>query len=128
MRSFRFDTAAGVIHTKVTILGPAREDDLTFALDTGASRSVISWPAAVDLGLRPEGASAGTEIITGSGVEYCPLLRVSRISALGQARLDFRILCHAFPPKLHLQGLLGLDFLAGRVLTVDFRRGNVRLG
>ena len=60
---------------------------------------------------------------TGSGVEFVPRLAVRRIEALGQTRTDFGVLGHTLPSSAGVDGLLGLDFLEGRMLTIDFREG-----
>ena len=45
----------------------------------------------------------------------------------GQERVDFAVLGHTLPPSAGVDGLLGLDFLRGQSLTVDFRTGHVTL-
>ena len=127
MTQCRFDPREGVIRLRVQVVGPTGSCDFTFALDTGASTSLLSWQGALYLGYTPEMTTKRRAIVTGSSVEYCPELRVHRIVALGRARSDFPILCHTLPPQARLQGLLGLDFLAGSRLSVDFRKGVVRL-
>lgn len=37
-------------------------------------------------------------------------------------------MAHELPRRFEGDGLLGLDFLRGRVLTLDFLRGRVSLG
>ena len=64
---------------------------------------------------------------TGSGVEVVPRIKLSKIAVLGVERTDFLVLCHALPPGLGVDGLLGLDFLRGRSLSIDFRNGTVTL-
>jgi hypothetical protein len=39
--------------------------------------------------------------------------------------MPFSVLAHTLPPSAGVDGLLGLDFLRGQVLTVDFRSGRV---
>lgn len=36
-------------------------------------------------------------------------------------------LCHDLPAEVRVDGLLGLDFLRGRRLTLDFRTGRLSL-
>lgn len=64
---------------------------------------------------------------TGSGVVQAPELTVSRIAALDQERTDFPLLAHTLPPTATVDGLLGLDFLRGHVLHIDFRIGQLSL-
>ena len=127
MKARSFDPRAGVVHVQVRLTGPGGEGIFTFALDTGATRSMLSWEAALQLGCAPGSAAQRVEIVTGSGVEYCPEVRVGLAEALGVSRTGFPMLCHNLPPQAKLQGLLGLDFLEGRVLTADFRKGRISL-
>jgi hypothetical protein len=56
-----------------------------------------------------------------------PTVAVTRLLALGHTRTDFEIAALAPPPALTVDGLLGLDFLRGHVLTLDLARGRVGL-
>jgi hypothetical protein len=75
----------------------------------------------------PALAAAQVRITTASGVEYAPYLPVLRLSALGQGRTNFLVVGHTLPPGAPIDGLLGLDFLRGQVLTIDFRAGQITL-
>jgi predicted aspartyl protease len=98
------------------------------ALDTGATATVVNIAMLVAVGYDPALAPTRLQVTTGSGVEYAPPVTLSRIQALGQERLDFPVLGHTLPPSAGVDGLLGLDFLRGQSLTVDFRSGHVTLG
>lgn len=63
----------------------------------------------------------------GNGVEIVPRLILNRFSALGHHRLGFRVLAHSLPPAAGIDGLLGLDFLRGCMLTMDFRGATITL-
>lgn len=95
---------------------------------TPARRSrVISAAALVTAGYDPALAPSRVQVTTGSGVEYAPLVPVSRLKALGQERISFPVLCHTLPPSAGVDGVLGLDFFRGLTLTVDFRLGQITL-
>jgi hypothetical protein len=64
---------------------------------------------------------------TGSGVAYASHIRVSRIAALGEEKVGFPVVCYTLPPAAAIDGLLGLDFLRGRRLAIDFREGLIEL-
>jgi len=98
------------------------------ALDTGATATAVNIAMLVAVGYDPALAPTRLQVTTGSGVEYAPPVTLSRIQALGQERLDFPVLGHTLPPSAGVDGLLGLDFLRGQSLTVDFRSGHVTLG
>lgn len=100
---------------------------MRLALDTGATTTLLNWDIAVIAGYDPALIVERTQITTGSGVEFCPLLRVEMLEALGQRRKQFKVLCHTLPPSARVDGLLGLDFLRSRDLWVNFRTGVLTL-
>jgi hypothetical protein len=61
------------------------------------------------------------------GVEFVPRLTIDRLEALGQQRQSIPVLCHTLPPTAPVDGLLGLDFIRGQCLTIDFRAGQITL-
>lgn len=97
------------------------------ALDTGATRTMINVAHLVAAGYDPSLELDRVQVTTGSGVEFAALVKVNRIVALGQERLDLPVLAHTLPPTAGIDGLLGLDFLRNRLLEIDFRRGILSL-
>ncbi len=79
------------------------------------------------IGYDPALAPDRVQVTRGSGVEYVPRLPISRLEALGQERADFPVLGHTLPPSASIDGLLGLDFLRGRILNLDFVQGLITL-
>lgn len=122
-----FDPQQGLIVVSAELWGPTGSVVLRLALDTGATATLVSSAMLVGVGYDPALAPARVQITTGSGVEYVPRVTLSRIVALGQERVDFAVLGHTLPPSAGVDGLLGLDFLRGQNLTVDFRVGRVTL-
>ena len=94
---------------------------------TGATSTVISVALLVAVGYDPALVSERVQITTGSGVEFAPRVTLDKIVTLGQERMGFPVLGHTLPPSAGVDGLLGLDFLRGQQLTVDFRNGQVTL-
>ncbi len=88
---------------------------------------MINFGLLVALGYDPALPPQRLQITTGSGVEYAPRFTVSRIKSLGQERIDFPVLAHTLPPSAGVDGLLGLDFLRGYELVIDFRSGQITL-
>lgn len=122
-----FDTQRGLIIVKAGIDGPSGRALLRLALDTGATGTLVNTALVVALGYDPALSTERVQVTTGSGVEFVPRIRLSQINALGQGRTDFPILCHTLPSSTGVDGLLGLDFLRGFVLTVDFQSGFITL-
>jgi len=79
------------------------------------------------VGYDPSLAPDRMQVTTGSGVEYAPRILVTRIKALGRELSDFPLLAHTLPPSASIDGLLGLDFMRGQMLNIDFREGTVAL-
>lgn len=108
----------------VDIYGPNGAGVARFALDTGATETTISRRALRVIGLDPALASLGSvPVITGSGRVSVPLVRLTRLDALGQQRIDFIVQAHTLPPGLSIDGVLGLDFIRLNRLVVDFKTG-----
>ena len=103
--------------------------NMSLALDTGASRTMISWLIASRLGYRPEFSPLveRTRIVTGSGIEYVPEITMTEIRSLGKGVRNLPILVHDMPAEIRVDGLLGLDFLRRYRLSIDFKKGFIRL-
>jgi len=125
--TFGFDASEGPIVVKAEVLGPDGEAVLRLGLDTGATHTVISAAMLVAAGYDPAAAPDRVQVTTGSGVEFAARIPVRRLKALGHERSGFLVLAHTLPPSAGVDGLLGLDFLRGLTLTVDFREGKIVL-
>jgi len=88
---------------------------------------MISWELAILIGYDPAASRDRVQVTTASGVEFAPRILVASLEAIGRMRRDFRLLCHTLPPSATVDGLLGLDFLRGSRLVVDFRTGTIEL-
>lgn len=123
--SFAFNPRAGLIRVPTTIWGPKGDVVIWLALDTGASSSMIGWDWLVLVGYDPGKIKERDEIITGSGVEYAPRLKLKKIQALDVKKRNMSILCHTLPPGATVDGVLGLYFFRKKRLVLDFRKGLV---
>ncbi|HIC96629.1 TPA: hypothetical protein EYP12_08425 [Candidatus Bipolaricaulota bacterium] len=129
MGRYRFDPAASVLVVFATIQGrqPAQRRRLKVALDTGATYTMIPWEVAQALGYHPERSRRRIELMTASGMVVVPLLEVKEVKALGQTVKGLEVLVHDLPPAGRVEGLLGLNFLRGFKLTLDFKAGILEL-
>jgi len=98
---------------------------LRLALNTGATATLVNAGMLVSIGYDPAIVAERFQVTTGSGVEFVPRITLKKITALGQEKADFPVLCHTLPPSAGVDGLLGLDFIRGQRLTVDFRSGQI---
>lgn len=125
--SVPFNPQQGLIVIPAEIWGPSGSVVLRLALDTGATSTVINNGLLVAVGYDPALVPNRIQITTGSGVEFVPRVVVERISVLGQEQSAFPVLGHTLPPSAGVDGLLGLDFIRNRSLTLDFRTGQLIL-
>jgi predicted aspartyl protease len=125
MKAFNSRTGLIVIHAD--LWGPAGRGVAHLALDTGATETIISQAMLVALGYDPALASERVQVTTASNIEFMPRVALSRIRVLDVEATAFKVLGHTLPPSANVDGLLGLDFLRGHRLTLDFRRGTIDL-
>lgn len=122
-----FDAKQGLILVKVTVTGVKRTEDAWFALDTGATTTVINRSLLDRIGYTGTDFNSSIYITTGSGKEKTAILPVKKNTALGNTRLRFKVLAFQLPPTTFVDGLLGLDFLRKRKITLDFISGKIIL-
>jgi hypothetical protein len=106
---------------------PVRLNDAgpyNFVVDTGANRSVVSSEAAAALGLPDAGPSPVHGI---AGVEMADTVSVSTLTVGAINARDLRLpLLQG--DRMGAQGLLGIDVLRDREVTLDFLHGTLEIG
>jgi predicted aspartyl protease len=125
--SFPFAPQQGLVIVRAELWGPSGSAVLRLALDTGATGTVVNVGMLVSVGYDPALVPNRIQVTTGSGVEFVPRVVLDKLKALGQERIGFPVLWHTLPPGASVDGLLGLDYLRGQNLTIDFRNGRVTL-
>jgi predicted aspartyl protease len=95
-----------------------------FVVDTGANRSVVSLERAQQLGLKSTGLAPVHGI---AGVEPTTMFRVGRLR-VGEAFMSGAEFPSLSAAKLGADGLLGVDVLKGRKVTLDFQRNQFEIG
>jgi len=126
--SYSFNPRHGLVVVQAEVFGPFGSIVLSLALDTGATGTMLNVAPLIAVGYDPSLAPERVQVTTGSGVEFAPRMAIARLNALGQERLRFPVLAHTLPPSAGVDGLLGLDFLRGQAMQIDFRQGSVVLG
>lgn len=129
--SFPFDPTQDLIVVPAAVTNP--EGDVfvvNLVVDTGATNTVINVGVLMAMGYDPLLATDHFRILTGSGVESVSSVKLRNITTLGKSRDDFPAISHSLP--LHagingMDGVLGLDFFRGHLVTIDFRRGRISL-
>lgn len=102
---------------------------IPLALDTGASTTIIPWEVAEYLGYKPctIAGSERRQIVTDSGVEFVPEIRVTAIQVLGKRLCSLPAYCHDLPQACFVSGLLGLNFFKKHILKIDLKKGYIHL-
>ena len=93
------------------------------ALDTGATYTMIPWEIAEALGYKPEFSKEKVSLITASGVEAAPIIKVKKINFLGEDIENVAVICHDLPQRSYVVGLLGGSYLRYFKITIDYRKG-----
>jgi len=122
-----FDPSRRTIVVSALLTGPTRTVTLDVLLDTGASDTFVGESKLVAAGYHPMTAPMQHSVLTGSGIVQVSEIEVMAFSTLGQVKTDFPVLSHFFPQGTIYDGVLGLDFLRGNVLTIDFIQGEITL-
>ena len=125
--SVSFNPHTGLVLVDAELEGPYGTVALRMALDTGATRTSINTGLLLAVGCDPTFATQHAQVTTGSGVQLIPLVPIRRLSSLGQHRTGITVLGHTLPPSANIDGVLGLDFLRGLELTINFRTGIIDL-
>lgn len=122
-----FDAAARTILVRVTVVGPARVEELLLALDTGANQTSVRPEILRRLGFDLTRPVRSQNVRTASGAVRAPVVLASHVRCLGQTREAFPVSALDPAGARGADGLLGLDFLRGLVLRLDLARGSVAL-
>lgn len=121
----KFSIERSLIIVPVRFNGVKKSILSQFAVDTGATHSLINTDLAVILGYDPATSTDRVQITTGSGIVYATRIIVKKINAIGKSILDFPILCHTLPPSAEVDGLLGLDFFYNSIIKIDLKKGEI---
>jgi predicted aspartyl protease len=109
------------------VVGPTGEARIDFALDTGSTRTVISRRILERVGITVDPARPSIRLVTASGPVETVAATATELRALGRQGRNFSVLAFELPRAARVDGLLGLDFLRGHRLLIDFRAGTIAL-
>ena len=125
MNKHYFDNKKGLIIVRVRIKGPLKVYEGFFALDTGATTSLINSKILELIGYKDKDITDTIPFTTGSGKEKAKIIKVKSIIALGITKVHFNVISHQLPVTTYVDGLIGLDFFIGKKLTIDFIKGEI---
>lgn len=99
---------------------------LTMVLDTGATHTVVDFGALIKEGYRLSDTQGLVFIETANGLITANKFRIKELTCLGITRKDFEVSSFLFDdPQENVKGIVGLDFLQGLEICLDFRNGSV---
>ena len=122
-----FDRKAALIVVPVTIKTGTEIEEYQFAVDTGATISLINSTVMDSLGYKKENSIRTTQTITASKTETVYEYNLDNIMAIGLLRRNFKVISRSLPAGLGIDGLLGINFFKGKELTIDFKLSEIRL-
>ena len=99
---------------------------LTMVLDTGATHTVVDFGAVIKEGYRLSDTQGLVFIETANGLITANKFRVKELTCLDITRQDFEVSSFLFDdPQENVKGIVGLDFLQGLEICLNFKTGRV---
>ncbi|MEZ4888121.1 MAG: retropepsin-like aspartic protease [Chitinophagales bacterium] len=121
--SFERSDENALIEVKVGLKNDLETIPLVFALDTGASHTVIDLTALLLAGYVPDKKSNIIEVETGGGVVKVQRVVLPSFGAFGIQKENFEITTYDFMKEglmSEYHGVLGLYFFQNTLLHIDF--------
>ena len=122
-----FDRKAALIVVPVTVKVEEEIMKFQFAVDTGATISLIDADVMARLGYTVADSIRTTHTITASKTETVHEYELDNIMAIGLIRRNFKVISRELPMGLGIDGLLGLNFFKNKELTIDFKLSEIQL-
>ena len=122
-----FDRRAALIVVPVTIKVGTEIAEYKFAVDTGATISLMDIDLLSDIGYKQQDSIRTTYTVTASKTETVYEFSLDNIMAIGLLRRNFKVISRALPAELGIDGLLGLNFFKDKELTIDFKLSEIQL-
>ena len=122
-----FDRKAALIVVPVTVKVGEEIMKFQFAVDTGATISLIDADVMTRLGYTAADSIRTTHTITASKTETVYEYELDNIMAIGLIRRNFKVISRELPMGLGIDGLLGLNFFKNKELIIDFKLSEIQL-
>ena len=119
MRVYKAEKRGSLLLLRAFVEGTAGKAYPKLLLDTGSAYTLISQEILESIGCSPALPERTQRIITGSGYEIVPVIRVNRLHCMGGLLEDFEILAHTLPFGAYVDGLLGVDFLSRFKIEIE---------
>ena len=122
-----FDRKSSLIIVPVTVKVGETIKMFRFALDTGATITMMDTVSMKDIGYSKADSIRTTHTITASKTETVFEYSLDNIMAIGLIRRNFKVISRSLPMGLGIDGLLGLNFFKNKELTIDFKLSEIRI-
>ena len=122
-----FNKKSSLIVIPVTIQTDAGILIYKFAVDTGASYTLIDTNSLANIGYKISNSIRTIQTVTASKSETAYEFKIKNIMALGLIRRNFKVISRSLPIGLGVDGLLGLNFFKNQELIIDFKSSEIRL-
>ena len=122
---FNIEDKAVIVSVDVEADGIITKLDLI--VDTGTHETLICKTAMRRIGYVRANSIEDVPIQTVGGRATAYRYVIDNLAALGIQRREFNIISHPMPSDAGVDGLLGLDFFEDTVLTIDFKRAEIRV-
>ena len=127
MTSIGFDNKLPLVVVPVSIKSEGVIFNFDFAVDTGATVSMIDIDVMYELGYKKENCIHTIQTVTASKKETAYEFSIDNIRAIGLFRRNFKVISRSLPIGLGIDGLLGLNFFKNKELTIDFKLSEIRI-
>ena len=124
---YHFEKPSPLVIVTMKLRHYDKEVDLEVALDTGAVTTMINRSIAQYLGCDPGGSLQKRHILTASGIEWCSLVHLDKVTACGKSLEKLEVICHDLPPATTIRGLLGENFLKWFEVRINYKERWVEL-
>lgn len=114
----------------IILKGKIANDNLSLALDTDASHTVIDLSTLLLAGYNLQDSIGTVSLETANGAVNAFVFKLNSITVLGKTILDMEVCSYDFflsNVLLDIHGVLGLDFFQDSDLLISFKRFEITL-
>ncbi|MBI2343882.1 MAG: retropepsin-like domain-containing protein [Deltaproteobacteria bacterium] len=121
IEALHYDSRKDLILLPGNLWGPLGEQNIRFAFDPGAYRTIINTQVADALGYQATADSQKISTASIIGKEWGYTLIVERLSILSFEFPKYHIACFDLPETYDIDGLIGLDLISRFEITLRHR-------
>lgn len=127
METFKYKSVSKLIIIEGKVEGKIGEIDLALILDTGSSCTIIRPEIISSIGYSPKEGIGFSKISSAIGKETGYMIQVNSFIVFDQKFENFIVDCHDLPSSIHVDGLLGMNFLEHFIFTINPSKQEINL-